>query len=163
MIKMTILQDGRRRCICCFIWTLFAVALLGGCSRPREISKSESVAVQPTSVDPALVLAALPDQRVVEITSFSSKVSVPDVIPWPKGSEAGLVYEQWYRVGYAFAFVTGEQWLRDQVSRRDKLETERAKFRGWFDGNSAGGLAKRLSDAESAMGQIMSNRARVRP
>ena len=109
-------------------------------------------------IDPVSTLSALPEETIDEIESFSQNVSVPDSIPFPRNGEVGRAYSEWYRKGYAFAFVTGTECLRDQVSRESQPEVERAKIMGWFDGNSAGGLARRLREIDSAVGRVRSNR-----
>ena len=136
---------------------LFAACLLVSCSSSsRNGTHATSVSVQ--SIDPKSTLAALPRETIDEIESFSQSVAVPDSTPFRRNEEAGRAYSEWYRKGYAFAYVTGLEYLRDQVSRDNQPEVERAKMLGWFDGNSAGGLARSLKEIDSAVGRIRSKR-----
>lgn len=136
---------------------LFVLCLLVSCSSSsRNATNATSASVQ--SIDPQATLAALPKETTDEIELFSQSVAVPGSIPFSGNEEAGRAYSQWYRKGYAFAYVTGTECLRDQVSRDNQPEAERAKMLGWFDGNSAGGLARRLKEIDSAVGRVRSNR-----
>ena len=101
---------------------------------------------------PESALASLPSETVAEIEEFSASVALPDSIPLRDDEDVRQVYMAWYRKGYAFAFVTGAGHLRDQISRQERPQAEQAKVLGWFDGNSAGRLARRLSDIEAALG-----------
>ena len=136
---------------------LFAACLLVGCSSSgRNGTNATIIPVQ--SIDPKSTLAALPRETIDKIESFSQSMTMPDSIPFPRNEEGSRAYSEWYRKGYAFAYVTGTECLRDQVSRDNLSEVERAKMLGWFDGNSAGGLARRLSEIDSAVGRVRSNR-----
>ena len=138
-------------------FVLFAGCLLVSCSSSSRNGTNASIASVQRS-DPKSTLAALPRETTDEIESFSQSVIVPDSIPFSRNEEAGRAYSEWYRKGYAFAYVTGTECLRDQVSRDNQAEVERAKMLGWFDGNSAGGLARRLKEIDSAVGRVKSNR-----
>lgn len=107
---------------------------------------------------PESTLSALPKETIAEIESTGASVVLPASIPFGTNSQLSQVYSEWYRKGYAFAFVTGMGHLPDQISRQDQPEVEQAKVLGWFDGNTAGRLAKRLKDIDSALGGIRSNR-----
>jgi hypothetical protein len=136
---------------------LFAACLLVSCSSSsRNAMNAASASVQ--SVDPRSTLAALPRETTDEIELFSQSVTVPGSMPFSGNEEAGRAYAQWYRKGYAFAYVTGTECLRDHVSRDNQPEVDRARMLGWFDGNSAGGLARRLKEIDSAVGRVRSNR-----
>ena len=148
----------------CRRWTGRAVCLLAtlgllGCSSSsKSASSSRSVTGQQNS-DPTSALSVLPKETIARIESTSAGVALPISRPFETNSELSRVYSEWYRKGYAFAFVTGNEQLRDQVSRAELPETERVKILGWFDGNSAGGLARRLNDIDSAVGRVMTNRS----
>ncbi len=130
------------------IWVLVVVCLLGCARSSKSDLESTNITGQPSNY-PDSELSGLPSETIAKIESFSVKVAVPTSIPFGSNEELGRVYSEWYRKGYAFAFVTGRPHLRDWLYRDDRLE--RVKALGWFDGNSAGGLAKRLEDIESAM------------
>lgn len=139
-------------------FVLFAACLLVSCSSSsRNSTNVTSASVQ--SIDPKSTLAALPRESIEEIELFSQSVTVPGSVPFSGNEEASRAYSEWYRKGYAFAYVTGTECLRDQVSRDNQPEAERAKMLGWFDGNSAGGLARRLKEIDSAVGRVRSNRS----
>jgi len=137
---------------------LFVACLLVSCSSSnRNGTNTTGTSVQ--SIDPKSTLSALPRESIDEIESFSQRVTVPDTVPFSGNEEAGRAYSEWYRKGYAFAYLTGTEYLRDQVSRDSQPETERAKMLGWFDGNSAGGLARRLKAIDSAVDGVRSHRS----
>lgn len=136
---------------------LLAAGFLIGCSSSSG-NGTNAASARVQNIDPNSTLAALPRETMAEIESFSQRVSVPDSMPFSRTEDSGRAYSEWYRKGYAFAFVTGTECLRDQVSRDNQPEIERAKVLGWFDGNSAGGLARRLKEIDSAVGRVRSNR-----
>jgi hypothetical protein len=136
-------------------WSLVVVCLLG-CTRSAKSKLGSTNTTGQQSNYPDSALSGLPSETIAKIESFSVNVSVPDSIPFGNNEELRRVYSEWYRKGYAFAFVTGTEHLRDQRYRNDRLE--RAKALGWFDGNGAGGLAKRREDIESAIDRIKTNR-----
>lgn len=138
---------------------LFAACWLGSCSSSTRTGTTATSASVP-GIDSKSSLAALPRETIDEIELFSQSVTVPDSMPFSRNEEAGRAYSEWYRKGYAFAYVTGTECLPDQVSRDNQPEVERAKMLGWFDGNSAGGLARRLADIDSAVGRINTNGAK---
>jgi hypothetical protein len=121
---------------------LIGVALLTGC---RAFEKRQH------EIDPASVISALPSQTAAEIDSYSTNVVVPNRTGFEDSQEARNTYIAWFQKGYAYAYISGNEWMRDQVSRRDRPIEERAKFQGWFDGNSAGGFARRMAEAEAAV------------
>jgi len=125
---------------------LFAFACLLGCSSPRARDFSSQVGY------PDSALSALPIKVAEELNAFSSTVTLPQPIRFKDTEELGRVYSEWYRKGYAFAFITGKAHVREWSDRADTFEN--AKSLGWFDGNSAGGLARRQRDVDSAFDRL---------
>jgi len=132
--------------------------LLAGCSSSgRNGANPETASAQ--SIDPKSTLAALPKELADHIESFSQSMIVPDSMPLSAKEELSRVYSEWYRKGYAFAYVSGTECLRGQVPLDYQPDAERAKILGWFDGNSAGGLARRLKEIDSALDRVKASRA----
>ncbi len=97
---------------------------------------------------PESVLSGLSPQALAQVYNVSTNVVVPDQVTFGNGEELRKIYSQWYRLGFAFAYVTGVEHLRDWAYRPTVYE--RAKVAGWYDGNSAGALARHQADLDSA-------------
>jgi len=131
--------------------------LLTGCSS-RLKSDLDATHVKPQSNRyPESALSELARETFASVESFSANVAVPESPPFESNKQLNQLYCEWYRRGYAFAYVTGQQHIPDWSYHEDKAE--RAKLTGWFDGNSAGGLARRLKDIDSAVDRVMTNRS----
>jgi len=111
--------------------------MLAGCSNGVGKRDIPPGVTEPDYSDPNLVLQKLSVDKTMEISSFISQVKLPDSIP-NRDQEFRDAYLEWYRKGYAFAFITGTECLRDQLARDG---FEKSKMDGWFDGNRAGSLA----------------------
>jgi hypothetical protein len=135
-------------------WLLAVVCLFSCSSCCNNHVASKNANRQPSDY-PESVLSALPQETLAEVMAFANSVSLPVSTPFGTNEHLRQVYLEWYQTGYAFAFITANQHVRDWGYHDDQLE--KAKFLGWFDGNSAGGLAKRLKDIDSAARQIGSN------
>ncbi len=136
------------------MFILFAVFQFG-CSGPNNATLPDVTGRR--SNYPESTLSALPKETVAEIESRAVGVALPASIPFGTNSQLRRIYSEWYQTGYAFAFVTGMGHLPDQISRHDRPEVEQAKILGWFDGNTAGRLARRVKDIDSAVSGIMTN------
>jgi hypothetical protein len=140
-------------CTVCSAWLCF-VCFLTGCSSDPLADPNTSDPTGRRTNYPASAFASLSTETIKRIDSFASDVPLPDPIPFSEDEALRDLYLQWYRKGYAFAFVTGAGHLRDQISRHDLPKSEQVKILGWFDGNSAGRLAKRANDIKGASMEI---------
>ena len=125
--------------------TMTAVALIG-CStgnRQEEFRQTQTVGRSPESA-----LRQVTPNQAAEIEAMAIDVQFPVPSLWTTNRQLAVIYSDWYRKGYAYAFVTGIQQLRDQYYRDST--SDRAKFDGWYNGNGAGGLARRTKDIEAA-------------
>ncbi len=129
------------------IWVL--VCLLG-CSGPTNNNIRVPSPTGPPKKYPESALSALSPQALAQVYTVSTNVVVPEQVPVPEGPELRKIYSDWYRLGFAFAYVTGVKHLRDWGYRSTVYE--RAKIAGWYDGNSAGALARREADLNAAFG-----------
>ena len=123
-----------------------------GCS-VAKVSDSERPAEdqdETTQIDS--LMAALSMIKAAELEATASQVALPSKLPFPGNPDLRQVYSEWFRKGYAYAVVTGSENLRDQVARSS--DRERAKASGWFDGNSAGSLARRSGEIERTIGAL---------
>jgi len=105
--------------------------------------------------------SVLPRATVAKIKSYGQSVRVPEQRPFPMSEAAERAYSEGYREGYAYAFVTGNLCVSDEIPRADESATQQAKVLGWFDSISAGGLASIMRVADShlkAMPRASSNR-----
>ena len=122
--------------IACFL------ALLGviGCATPREIDQEVY-----SDFDPAEFLSSLPSNELAAIKTYSTNISTPRSNQFAANPEAEASYSEWYKAGYAYAYVTGSHWLYPPQLRRKNEDneslSETAKHVGWFSGNSDGYLA----------------------
>jgi hypothetical protein len=131
--------------------TLSAVALIG-CStgnRQDEIKNTQTV-----GRSPEFVLRQVTAAQAAEIESISVNAQVPTFNPWKTNQQLAIIYSEWYRKGYAYSFVTGIQQLRDWQYRDST--SERARLDGWYNGNGAGGLARRVKEIEAAAQRLES-------
>ena len=133
---------------------------LVGCASSRKRSHDATNVDGLLNDDPVLVLQALSNEVVANIRAYGLQVSVPERNPFVDDESLSQVYTEWYRTGYAFAFVTGVPRMRDQVSREARPGLDRAKFSGWFDGNDAGRLVRWRTDIESALERLRSVHAK---
>lgn len=136
----------------CSIWSGVVVGLvlmLSGCSIAKTSDSGSRVAGQSETVQIDSLMAALSSKKAGEIEAVASKVPLPDKLPFPENPELRKIYSDWFRNGYAYAILSGAESLRDQVARNS--DRERAKAAGWFDGNSAGSLARRSKEMETTI------------
>jgi hypothetical protein len=136
-------------CTLCSAMLCFAY-LLAGCSSSPTADQNTADTTSRRTNYPESAFTTLSPEILTRIDSFAVGVPSPNTIPFTDDEALRDVYSQWYRKGYAFAFVTGAGHLRDQISRHDLPKVEQAKILGWFDGNSAGRLAKRTNDIKGA-------------
>jgi hypothetical protein len=134
---------------------LVAAIGLFGCSSPRAGDPDATSLTGKEFAYPYSVVCSLPSDTIADIEKLSLQVAVPESSPSTENDELRRAYCEWYRTGYAFAFVTGTGYLRDWRYVADPRE--RAMVQGWFDGNSAGALARRLREIDSVFSQISSN------
>src|SRR5215467_11700513 len=92
-----------------FMLGLMTILLLVGCKAPPP----KEPVVQ--SVDPESTISALSSDSIAQIESYSQSVAEPKDVPFPSNEASRRAYLEWYRKGYAYAFITGKTWLRDQV------------------------------------------------
>ena len=141
--------ESRRLCTLCSARLCFVLFLAGCSSSPTADPNTSDTTGRRTNY-PESAFASLSTETINRIDSCASNTPLPDPTPFAGDEALRDVYSQWYRKGYAFAFVTGAGHLRDQISRHDLPKEEQVKILGWFDGNSAGRLAKRTNDIKGA-------------
>lgn len=91
------------------------------------------------STDPGSVLASLSHETLREIESIGATVELPERMPFNGRDELRRRYCEWYRKGFAVAFVTRMRHQRPHYFLNpDMTEAYRAKCAGWYDGNAAG-------------------------
>ena len=136
------------------------VAALLGCANPLEQAHpaAKSRADPGSGLEDAF--AGLPGETLAAVNAYIATVSVPEISSFRNNAELAQAYSDGYRKGYAFAYVTGKGYLRDQASQQGRSELDNTRLLGWFDGNNAGRLTRRLAEIVSAVGRIQSNRSR---
>ncbi len=128
-----------------------SVAALTGCSTGNpDVGPKKTQEVR----SPESALREVTAAQAAEIESIAADLQAPTSNRWNTNQQLAEVYSEWYRKGYAYAFVTGIQQLRDQQYRDST--SDRAKFDGWYNGNGAGGLARRTKDIEAAAQRLES-------
>jgi hypothetical protein len=107
---------------------------------------------------PESVLLNLPAETASQIKSLSATVVAPHSIHFEGTEGCQEVYQDWYRVGYAFAYIIGKEQVGAWPNTVNRVE--KAKFCGWFDGNSAGALARDLKSNNSTIDETHGRPAR---